>query len=289
MLSEEAKARFWAKVDKSGECWLWTASVFQCSGYGQFRVAELAKRSFQTHRISWLLATGTLPGRSELIGHHCGNRLCVRPAHLFHGYQKPNRWGTSPSEACVVCGAPSRRRSMCSKHYQEWKATDAASPACSVVECEKKAYGLGLCRHHYGKAYRTNPDRPKCEVDGCERRTTCRGYCKMHHTRVLLEGAPGEATARRAPNGSGCINPNGYRLIHVRGVPMLEHRAIMAQVVGRALLDHEEVHHRNGDRADNRPENLELWSTSQPSGQRVGDKVIWAKEILGLYAPEVLR
>ncbi len=69
---------------------------------------------------------------------------------------------------------------------------------------------------------------------------------------------------------------------------VLEHAKVMSEVIGRPLLRDENVHHINGVRGDNRPENLELWVTKQPKGQRVEDKVAWAVEMLRRYRPELL-
>lgn len=93
----------------------------------------------------------------------------------------------------------------------------------------------------------------------------CQTHRKQHHEgRVHLEPISREL--------KGTLR-DGYVDVFVNGCAMPEHRYVMEQMLGRPLLKHEKVHHRNGIRHDNRPENLELWVRPQPQGQRISDLI----------------
>ena len=55
---------------------------------------------------------------------------------------------------------------------------------------------------------------------------------------------------------------------------------VMSNHIGRPLRKDETVHHKNGNREDNSLSNLELWTTNHPSGKRVEDALLWAKQFL---------
>lgn len=224
---------------------------------------------------------------------------------------------------CTVggCTRPPYARDLCEPHYRRTRRTGSASPAhpigeapspavCSVDGCDRTAVERGWCHAHYLRWTRlgdVEADQPvsrrrqpaRCTAVGCDRPSHSGGLCRAHHKRLLRGGAgdldvpiPGSG-----PRGAGSIHRLGYRYVPVPADDLwltggarrvFEQRLVMARYLRRPLTDEENVHHRNGDRLDNRIENLELWSTSQPSGQRVEDKVHHAREVLRRYAPHFL-
>lgn len=186
-----------------------------------------------------------------------------------------------------ACSRPAVGRSLCETHYREvlrtGHVTEIVEPikTCTGPECDRDVSAVGLCRSHYDQTRRTGRPptalRPRqskiCKIDGCNWHSDALSMCANHYYRWRTRGDAGIAGLERP--GGLTIDHSGYVRLNNR---ILEHRLVMEQVLGRPLETWENVHHVNGIRHDNRPENLELWVKAQPPGQRASDLAEWVVE-----------
>lgn len=131
-----------------------------------------------------------------------------------------------------------------------------------------------------------------CDVEGCERPAYAKHLCDLHYNRKRRLGEVGPSGYLKKPASDRyTTGRSGYIQLSIRDESgrvvrrPIEHRYVMEQILGRPLLDHESVHHLNGVRGDNRPENLELWVKPQPAGQRPEDLAAWVVE----FYPEMVE
>ena len=186
--------------------------------------------------------------------------------------------------SCRKCGAsfevpyPSSTRVHCDQHRRATRSDKGV---------RKIEYVSVMCK--CGTEFEVPPSRltlsktPHCSRE-CYKRFEAAG-----------EYAPQLGPGMYGPrNGGRFINAQGYAVIYLPRdqwpegwdrAQILEHRHVMRQMIGRDLLPGENVHHKNGIRDDNRPENLELWVERQPKGQSVKDALEWAREIIARYEP----
>lgn len=228
-------------------------------------------------------------------------------------YCSPECW----KQARPICIGPGCTKQahvgeLCSSHYRQKLAGKSLTPVRIQVAsvkriCANPACGRTFAGYQVGNVaqfcsrlcyqsdrYRTRDERVRGRCrhpDGCDENIFQSGLCALHVGRFYRTGDVGPVERLHHDHG-GDWHPdaNGYIIRHrqINNGTELQHRFVMEQMLGRPLLSVENVHHINGVRDDNRPENLELWSKAQPTGQRVVDKVAWAIELLALYQPDVL-
>ena len=212
------------------------------------------------------------------------------------------------------CCNPSKTKTFCANHYARYqrhgdplgggpsRAVLAVSKKCRIEGCTGVYKSGQWCHSHYerfkkygdplagGSFHEKNSEI--CKAEGCDKPSLAKCLCSGHYSLFRKYGDHTVAKFKWHSRGKNEWHEcsTGYIWRYAPGDEnasvnsyVYQHRSVMSEAIGRPLRKNENVHHINGNRQDNRIENLELWVKSQPAGQRVSDLLDWAIKIIEDY------
>lgn len=107
---------FWQRVDKSGDCWLWTGAISN----GTYGKTNFAGKQYGAHQLAWILTNGEIP-QGLFVCHKCDNPRCVNPDHLWLDTPKNNTHDMiRKARKSNVRPAPQRGDNHWSRKHPEW-------------------------------------------------------------------------------------------------------------------------------------------------------------------------
>lgn len=140
-LSNVAAGRFWAKVDKQGDCWVWTGA----RSSGRYGSLAADGKNWRAHRLSYEIHNGPIPD-GLYVCHSCDNPPCVNPEHLFLGTQRDNM-GDMVQKGRLV--APSgETHGMSRLNTSKVLAIRKARSAGQTLQSIASEHGVGISTIH---------------------------------------------------------------------------------------------------------------------------------------------